>query len=614
MLHEGGLYRRIRGMYLRPNRRTLRGETYEYWTLVDNQRTARGPRQRIVATLGKAPGLDREERVGWERIGRILDGKSESAPTLFDRGEEPPEWAHVDIGSVQVERLRQFGNVYLALALWRRLHLDELLDRLQGTGREDVRWSLMACVLATARFCSPRSELAIAEHWYGQTALDDLLGIAPEKINEDRLYRALDHLWPHKDEVCRHLQTRYTEWFGSDFDFLFYDITSTYFEGQALSNEQARRGYSRDNRPDCAQVCIGLVVNRDGLPVAYELFDGNRADVTTFDEVVEIMERKYGQARRIWVVDRGMVSEENLAALRDRGARYIVGTPRSMLRRFESELTTSGWEEVQPHVEVKILSHPDYGTERFVLCRSQGRQRKEQAMLQRQMDRLENKLRQIQRSVQAGRLKSAAAAERRIGRWMGRYERAEQVFAVEVLSDQGRATQVRIERREAAQSWAQAIHGHYLLRTNLPEESPATLWSTYMQLTQAEAAFRITKSDLGLRPVFHQKAHRVQAHVFVCFLALAMWKSLELWMKAKGLGTCARRLVEEMAEVRSLDVILPVKDRSAVRLRLVGRPEQRLGILLQQLGLPLPNRGKRIAHVVEKNHPQTPQTLGNPKI
>lgn len=602
------------GMYLRPNRRRVRGETYEYWTLVDSRRTAQGPRQRVIATLGKAPGLDREERVGWERIGRILDGKAEAQPSLFDSAPVPPEWAWVDVRAVQVERLRQFGNVYLALALWRRLQLDELLDRLQGLGREEVRWSLMACVLTLARFCAPSSELAIAERWYGKTALDDLLGIGVDKINDDRLYRALDHLLPHKDEVCRHLQLRYTEWFGSEFDFLFYDITSTYFEGQALSNEQARRGYSRDNRPDCAQICIGLVVNRDGLPVAYELFDGNRADVTTFEDVVEQMECKYGQARRIWVVDRGMVSEENLAALRERGARYIVGTPRSMLRRFEGELSSAGWEQVQPQVEVKLLSDPAGGSERFVLCRSQGRQRKEQAILQRQMDRLESKLRQIQRSVRTGRLKSAATADRRIGRWMGRYERAEQVFQVEVLSEQGRASEVRIERRPAAQSWAQAIHGHYLLRTNLTEESPAALWSTYMQLTQAEAAFRITKSDLGLRPVHHQKAHRVHAHVFVCFLALALWKSLELWMKAKGLGTCARRLVEEMTEVRSLDVILPVKDRPSVRLRLVGRPEPHLAALLHQLGLPLPNRGKRIENVVEKNYPQRTESLENPDI
>ena len=372
-------------MYLRPNKRTIRGSVYEYWTLVDNQRTARGPRQRIVATLGKAPGLDHEERVGWEQIGRLLDGKADPNPSLFEPGEERPEWAQVDLRGVRVERLRQFGNVYLALALWRRLRLDEVFSRLQPGGREQIGWAQMACVLAMARFCSPSSDLAIAESWYGKTALDDLLGIAPEKINDDRLYRALDQLLPHKEDVCRHLQSRYAQWFGSDFDFLFYDITSTYFEGQGLSNPQARRGYSRDKRSDCPQVCIGLVVNRDGLPVAYELFDGNRSDVTTFEEVVDAMEEKYGKARRIWVVDRGMVSEENLLGLRERGARYIVGTPRSMLRHFEAELTEEGWEQVQPEVEVKIVTHPEYGEERFVLCRSQDRRKKEQAILQRQM-------------------------------------------------------------------------------------------------------------------------------------------------------------------------------------------------------------------------------------
>lgn len=581
-------------MYLRSSRRKRGKDSYEYWTLVENRRTGSGPRQRIVATLGKQPGLDRKERIGWEQIGRILDGKPDPQPQLFEEAEEAPEWAQVNVKSVRVERLRQFGNVYLALALWRRLKLDDLLDQLQPAGREDIRWSLLSCVLVSARFCEPSSELAIAERWYEKTALDDLLGIDPQKINDDRLYRALDQLLPFKQEIFRHLQDRYTAWFGSDFDFLFYDITSTYFEGQALSNEQARRGYSRDNRPDCAQVCIGLVVNRDGLPVAYELFDGNRADVTTFETVVDTMERTYGKAQRIWVVDRGMVSEDNLAALRDRGARYLVGTPCSMLKRFESELTESGWTEVQPQVEVKLLEHPDYGTERFVLCRSDGRKRKEQAILGKQMDRLEEKLRKLQASVRAGRMKNAAMVERRIGRWLGRYERAELVFDVQVKSDQGIATDVQIERRPDRQSWAQAIHGHYLLRTNYDEPDPAALWSTYMQLTQAEAAFRITKSDLGLRPVFHQKSERVQAHVLVCFLALAMWKSLELWMKASGLGTCARRLLEEMNEVRSMDVVLPVKDRPELRLRLVGRPEPALQVLLERLRLPLPNRSKRI--------------------
>lgn len=585
---------------MRVKRRKIRGEAYDYWALVESVRTERGPRQRIVAELGKLPGLDREERVGWEQIGAILEGRVGRQLDLFQTEGEPPEWAQIDVRGVQVERLRQFGNVYLALALWRRLRLHEVLESVAPRGKEDVEWPQMACVLTLARFCAPGSELAIAEDWYGKTALDDLLGIAPEKVNDDRLYRALDWLLPHKDALCAHLQARYAEWFGSEFDFLFYDITSTYFEGQAAGNEQAKRGYSRDKRPDCAQVCIGLVVNRDGLPVAYELFNGNRRDVTTFEEVVEAMEAKYGKARRIWVVDRGMVSEDNLEALRKKGAKYVVGTPRAMLRRFEAELAREDWERIRPEVEVKLAAHPDYGDERFILCRSEGRAQKERAILRKQMERLEQKLEGVRRAVAAGRLKDAALAERRIGRWMGRYEKAEQIFQVEVVGAGGIAEEVKITRRAEARNWAQTVHGHYLLRTNLAEESAGTLWGIYMQLTQAEAAFRITKSDLGLRPVFHQKASRVGAHVLVCFLALAMWKSLEQWMKVQGLGTCARQLVEDMREVHSLDVLLPVKDRGSLRLRLVGRPEKRLQILLQQLGLPLPNRSKTIQNVVRK--------------
>ena len=590
-------------MFLRLKKRKIDGVTYEYWSLVESVRTARGPRQRVVAELGKIPGLDRQERIGWEQIGQILEGRRERQLDLFESNPDTPEWAQVDVQGVQVERLRQFGNVYLALALWCRLGLHEVLESVAPPGKEEVEWSQMACVLTAARFCAPSSELAIADSWYGKTALDDLLGIAPEKVNDDRLYRTLDWLLPHKDSLCLHLQQRYAEWFGSDFEFLFYDITSTYFEGQAAGNERAKRGYSRDKRSDCAQVCIGLVVNRDGLPVAFEVFDGNRRDVTTFEEIVAMMEAKYGKARRIWVVDRGMVSEENLTELRKRGARYVVGTPRAMLKRFEAELLEEDWERIRPEVEVKLAAHPDYDGERFILCRSEGRALKERAMLTKQLERLEQKLEGIRRSVAAGRLKNAAHVERRIGRWMGRYEKAEQLFHVEVVSSNGMATAVNITRRTDTEDWAQTAHGHYLLRSNLLDETAESLWGIYMQLTQAEAAFRITKSDLGLRPVFHQKAGRVEAHILVCFLALAMWKSLEQWMKAKGLGTCARQLLEEMQEVRSMDVLLPVKERPALRLRVVGRPEKRLQILLQHLGLPLPNRSKKIQNVVRKMTP-----------
>jgi len=346
-------------MYLRRNIKKRNGADYDYWTLVESIRTVRGPRQRVVATIGKLPGLDREERIGWKEISRILSGKPRPAPGLFEQPEDPPSWATVNIQAVSVERLRSFGDVYLGLLLWNKLGLADFCREHIPSNCEEVPWPIMAAILVLARFCAPSSELQIAEFWYGKTALDDILGISANKINDDRLYRALDALLPHKDALCLHLQKRYGEMFGSTFDFLLYDITSTYFEGTAKGNAQAKRGYSRDNRPDCPQVCIGLVTSREGLPLAFEIFDGNRSDVTTTKEMFQIMEAKYGKANRIWVMDRGMVSEENLDFMRKVDVRYLVGTPKTMLKKFERPLLEQDWEEVQPGVDVKLCRSPE---------------------------------------------------------------------------------------------------------------------------------------------------------------------------------------------------------------------------------------------------------------
>lgn len=288
-------------MYLRRRCRVKGGVKYELWALVESVRTSRGPRQRTVVTVGKLPGLDEEEKIGWEEIGRVLDGKPAPTAFLFEKEPDIPSWATANLKGIQVERLRHFGDVYLGLALWKRLGLEEFCNLYIPSGREDIPWSVMAAVLSLARFCAPSSELQIADSWYGKTALDDLLGVPAEKINDDRSYRALDALLPHKDALYTHLQKRYGELFGTKFDFLIYDITSTYFEGTGKANRQAKRGYSRDGRPDCVQVCIGIVASVEGLPLAFEVFDGNRVDVTTVEEVVELMQNKYGKAERIWV-------------------------------------------------------------------------------------------------------------------------------------------------------------------------------------------------------------------------------------------------------------------------------------------------------------------------
>ena len=600
-------------MFLRRNRRLVDGENYEYWTLVKTVRTAQGPRQEIVATLGKEPGLESRVRHGWEGVGDLLEGRA-PASRQGQLGQPlaespPPQWAQVDLGSVRVERVRDFGQVYLALALWRRLGLHTLLRELIASGREEVPWELTACILTLAQFCGQKSELEVAQRWYGDSALEDLLGVPFSRINDARLYRGLDVLHAHKDKLCAHLHQRYQSWFGVQFEFLLYDVTSTYFEGQAEGNTKAARGYSRDQRPDCKQVNLGLVVTPEGLPIGYEVFAGNTADVATVEDMVKLLEQKYGQAKRIWVLDRGMISEENLDFLRAREARYLVGTPKSQLKAFQSQLLDKEqWSEVQPGVEVKLVAHPDGGPgEQYILCRSSARRQKEAAMIELARQRLRAQLDKTHASLQRRPAKDPGPVERRIGRWLGRFPAAERLLEVTVeRNGVGRACGLKIVERAERTAWAEQAHGAYLLRTNCPEQDPAKLWRWYMQLTQAEDAFRISKSDLSLRPVYHQKTERVEAHILVCFLSLALWRTLEMWMRGKGLGNCARQLLKEVATVRSLDVVLPVKETEhqtthEVRLRVVARPDRPVAELLVRLGLDLPTAPKIVQNVVEKN-------------
>jgi len=497
-------------MFLRRNRRTVDGQTYEYWTLVRTVRTAKGPRQEVVASLGKTPGLDQRTRHGWESISDLLEGRAPTRQGELGRAfpeEPPPQWAQVDLRGVRVERVRDFGQIYLALSLWRRLGLHTLLKEIIGPGEEDVPWELTACILTLARFCDQKSELEVAERWYADSALEDLLGVPFAQVNESRLYRGLDVLHAHKDRLCQHLHARYQSWFGIEFEFLLYDVTSTYFEGQALGNAKAARGYSRDQRPDCKQVNLGLVVTPEGLPIGYEVFCGNTADVTTVADMVELMETKYGQPKRIWVLDRGMISEDNIDFLRERQARYIVGTPKSQLKKFEAQLLEDkDWTEVQDGVEVKRVTHPDGdGAEQYVLCRSSARRKKEAAMIELARQRLRAQLDKTHASLQRRPAQDAGKIERRLGRWLGRFPAAERLIEVTVERDrQQRACALKITERAERTQWAAHAQGAYLLRTNCVDKDPAQLWRWYMQLTQAEDAFRISKSDLNLRPVFHR--------------------------------------------------------------------------------------------------------------
>jgi transposase len=601
-------------MFLRKNRKSANGEVYEYWTLCETVRTELGPRQRVVATLGKLS--EQDLAAGWEDIEALLEGRK-SAPRqlLLEKTKVTPnpdactQWELADLANLTVERVREFGNVYLALALWRRLGLHDLLSKLMDCGRETVPWAEVAAVLTAGKFCGQASELGVAEEWYARTALEDLSGIAPELINDDRLYRGLDHLAKHKDRLCEHLMQRYRDWFGVRFEFLLYDVTSTYFEGQALGNTKAARGYSRDKRSDCKQVCIGLVCTPEGLPLNYEVFAGNRIDVTTVEDVVRKMEDRFGQAERIWVMDRGMVSEANIDFLRQRKALYIVGTPKVDLRHFEAELAEEeNWKVVQHGLEARVVAHPDGdGSEKYVLCRSQARGEKEKAMLERQMKRLTEELLKIDLALCKSKRKETdlGKIERRIGRWQGRNPAAARLLDVVVLKDEKqRSLGLQLSCPLEKGTKSDLAKGAYLLRTNCTETDPAKLWRWYMQLTQAEAAFRTAKSDIGLRPVYHRKTERVEAHLLVCFLSLALWRSLEMWMLGKGLGSNARKLVDAFGTIKSMDVVVPVKRGDVevkVRLRTVAKPEEDVAVLLSHLGLRLPSRSKTVQNVVEKN-------------
>jgi hypothetical protein len=601
------------GVFLKRQRRHVRGETYEYWTLVKTVRTARGPRHEVVSRLGKLDGAAVKAARGWHDLDALLEGRPPAVQLELGAPPPPPlQWREVDVRGVRVERLRQFGRVYLGLALWRRLGLHTLLRELLPAGEEDVGWDLTACVLTLGRFCAQPSELAVAERWYDDTALEDLLGVPLEKINDTRLYRGLDALLPHQDALCGQLLAKYRDWFGVRFEFLLYDVTSTFFEGQAERNEKAARGYSRDHRPDCKQVCIGLVVTPAGLPVGYEGFAGNRTDVTTVPEIVTAMEQKYGQAERVWVLDRGMVSEDNLAWLRERQALYLVGTPKSQLKAHQALLLEkTGWQEARPGLDVRLIQG-DAGTERFVLCRSRDRAAKERAMLERQIARLRAELAKIDAGLRGAAQADLEQIGRRIGRWLGKYPAAAAVLTVTLAKDAaGRACALQLTERTQQLEWARLAHGAYLLRTNHPSEDPAALWRWYIQLTQAEAAFRTGKSDLHLRPVFHQTTERVEAHILVSFLSLALWRALEQWMAAKGLGTCARQLLHELDELRSMDVVLPTREAGEIRLRVVARPEKPLVELLAHLGLDLPNTPKILGKVVPKNASSETQTPAN---
>lgn len=581
-------------MFLRRHQRTKDGKPHSYWSLVETIRTPDGPRQRRLCYLGE---LNDSTQARWLKTIEVFNAQGESQQLkLFPSEVEPPDddpaVVRVLVDKVRLERTRRFGDCFLGLELWRRLALDHLSASLLDRPEDDpvdVPWSRIAALLAINRLCAPGSELAIEERWYPTTALDDLLHIEPGKINDTRLYRCLDRLIPHKTSFERHLAERYGELFAAQYDVLLYDLTSSYVEGAAEKDPMMRRGYSRDHRPDCKQVVIALIVNVEGFPLSYETFDGHRADVTTLEAVLRMVERKYGKARRVWVFDRGIISEENLEALRRRGGQYLVGTPRAKLKQFEQPLLeTGGWEQVRPEVEVKLVPMPE-GKETYVLCRSTARREKELAIRSRFSQRLEKGLKALAKRVAEGKLKDRSKVERRLGSLLARHPQVADLYAVGITERAGRL-QLNWNLREERRAWQQAREGAYLLRTNLPATEPEQLWKSYIQLTEAEAAFRALKSELSIRPIFHQLEHRAKAHILVAFLGYALWVTLKHLLIRRHSKVSPAKAIHLLSTLQSADIILPTTDGREIRLRRITTPGPEQQRLLDQLGIHLPER------------------------
>ena len=578
-------------MFLRPHHRKKDGKENTYWSLVETTRTSDGPRQRTLCYLGE---LNDSAHGRWIKTLEVFNKQGESHQLkLFPVGVEPPakdpDVAQILIHKVRLERTRQLGPCYLGLHLWKQLKLDQLFEQnMDGLGPE-VPWSKVAAVLAINRLCAPGSELAVEQRWYPTTALQDLLRIAEGKLNDSRLYRCLDQLLPHKTKLEQHLKQRYGELFAADFDVLLYDLTSTYVEGAAEQNPMLRRGYSRDHRPDCQQLVLGLIVNVEGLPLSYEVFSGNRADVSTLEVMMRVVERKYGKARRIWVFDRGIVSEANLEAIRKRDGQYLVGTPRSQMKQFEAELLNQEeWFRVRPEVEVKKVG-TSTGEETFILCRTTGRKEKEKAIRNRFSNSLEKALKSLERTIEKGRLKNRDKIHVRLGRIQAKHPNALDLYEMEIRETL-HGLRLHWKMKEQQQAWREAREGAYLLRTNLQGENAAELWQKYMQLTEAEAAFRALKSELSLRPIFHQLEKRVKAHVLVAFLGYALWVTLKHLLIAKQTDLSPAKALALLSTLQSADIVLPTTDGREIRLRRVTEPSLEQKQLLAKLGLELPKQ------------------------
>ena len=573
-------------MFLKAHERCKDGKRHVYYSLTESLRVSRKRVvQRTVLHLGE---LNTTQVERWQRTIEAIheDGQRRQLRLFTDREGQVPvaaeDVAEVILSSLVVRRPRRFGDCWIGCKLWEDLGLRAFWQDALGEQRGEVPWAKVVELLVVNRLCDPRSELFIHEKWFPQTAMDLLLDSTAAVAEKDRLYRALDRMVAHKDALERHLADKWRDLFGARFDVLLYDLTSTYFEGEAEGVEKAARGYSRDHRPDCAQLVIAIVVTPEGFPLSYEVFDGNRADVTTLEAMLDQVEAKHGRARRIWVFDRGIVSEANLQRLRERGGQYVVGTPRHRLGDYEKELLEGSWQQINESVQVQLIAQDQ---ETYVLARSVERAKKEEAMRWRQIRGLMRDLVRLRRSIRKGTLADSDKVLMRLGRLSERWPRAWH--------------DVSTDWKEGKLSWhwdrqalrlAQHRDGAYLLRTNLSDHRPEALWRMYVQLTEVEAVFRALKSELAIRPIWHWVGPRVEAHVLVAFLGYCLWVCLKQKLKASAPGLSPWQLLDQFQRIVQVEVWFKLKAGGAICLPRITQPEPAQAMIMHQLNWSLPEQ------------------------
>jgi transposase len=578
------------GLFLRSTNRKKDGKDHRYFSIVENQRISAGKTlQRTVLYLGE---INDQQQASWRKTLEVFDEDKQSYTNLnlFPDDRPLPEDAvdsiQVKLSGLELRRPRPFGNCWLASELWHQLGLSEFWQQHLPEGRESVSWEKVLRLLVVNRLLEPGSEFRVHRHWFVESAMDALLEENFAVAGKDRLYRCLDRILEHKQELFLWLKQKWAELFGADFEVLLYDLTSTYFEGEMEENPKAKRGYSRDSRPDCLQVVIALVVTPDGFPLAYEVMDGNTSEHKTLRPFLEHIEKTYGKARRVWVMDRGIPTEEILREMRapGRDMYYLVGTPKGRINKHEKKWLDLPWQKVRDSVEVKLYEHEG---ELYVLARSDGRQAKEIAMRRKRLARLLRKLRAMRRSLPSRDqlLLRIGAAKKEAGRAFG-FVTIRLPLANEKVSRE--TFRFRVEKQKLQK--AQQRDGHYLLRSNLTAEDPAVLWTRYVQLTQIESVFRSLKTDLGIRPIYHRLQDRVDAHILIAFLAYCLQVTLKNRLQIHAPGLTPTAVLEKLSTIQMIDVWIPTRDGRWLILPRYTQPAKDLKILLDQIQLALPSQ------------------------